>query len=365
MPVFHLPRYSRINQYINSRISRLQIEEGTIRQIAKEFDLVLRGKPVNLPFGRRGSNVSIVTSNGKKVIRRYRQKWKISTINYEHSILSKLADLDFPAPRLNRTSDSRSLITVNGDHYALFDFAGGKNYSSTYLIRSQRLMLLENAAKTLADLHRSMDRFVPEGQHHLGFHGLSGDYIRDLEWQQQKLCELSEKSQELLASDDGPILEWLISKHENVMELLIHLDRELHGCNLHRVVIHGDYGLHNILFHESGKITPLDFELARIEWRLTDFLISFLRFRKRNGGFDFGLIERFIRSYHLRNPIDPHEWSLFPKVWQYNLLQFSIQYWNSYFEGAKNPVRLELARDTILQSGWGLEQSNRLVNLIQ
>jgi len=77
------------------------------------------------------------------------------------------------------------------------------------------------------------------------------------------------------------------------------------------------------------------------------------------------LIERFIRSYHLRNPIDPHEWSLFPKVWQYNLLQFSIQYWNSYFEGAKNPVRLELARDTILQSGWGLEQSNRLVNLIQ
>lgn len=336
-----------------------------ISRLIQEFDYDLQGQPWNLPYGRRGSNVAVITSDGKKVIRRYRKKWIISTINYEHSILTKLAELDCPAPRLNKTADSKSLITINGDFYALFDYVSGMNYSSTYLIRSQRLLLLESAAKALAQHHRCMEGFVPDGQHHLGFKALSGEHIRDLEWQEKKLIELSDKSKNLLASKDGAVLHWLIDNCGMVMGLLTKLDHELHELDLPRVVIHGDFGLHNILFHESGKVIPLDFELARIEWRLTDFLISFLRFRNRKGKFDLEIMERFIKAYQLENPIDPQEWLLFPKIWQFNLLQFSIQYWNSYFENNRNPVRLDLARDAIQLSRWGKNQSTKLVHLIQ
>ncbi len=362
MAILYFPRYSRIYQNISAHLNRIKIDDTEISRLIQEFDFDLKGQPWNMPYGNRGSNVAIHTSDGKKVVRRYRKKWKKSTINYEHSILTKLAELNSPAPRLNRTSDSRGLITLNGINFALVDFIEGNNYSSLYMIRSQRLALLESAAKALAQLHRCMMGFTPEGQHHLGFKSLTGKRNRDLEWHRMKIVELTNKSQDLLDSNDGESLLWLINNSEKVLGILTKLDLDIGKRDLPRVVIHGDYGLHNLLFQESGNVTPLDFELARIEWRLTDFVISFLKFRKRKGIYDFELLERFVKAYRLENPIDRQEWSLFPMVWQYNLLQFSIQYWNSYFETNRNAARLDLARDAIDQSEWAKNNMNKLVS---
>lgn len=364
MSIFYLPRYSRIHQYISARLSRLEIDAGDISKLIQAFDLDLLGNPWNLPYGRRGNNVAVLTSEGKKVVRRYRNKWKISTINYEHSILKALIELNCPAPRLNTTPDSRNLIPLDGHNFALFDYADGMNYSSTYLLLSQRLSLIGCAAKALAHLHSCLDGFIPDGQHHLGFKGLTGERIRDQEWRQNKVVELREKSKNLLGSKDGVLLNWLIEHSEQQLELLGELERELSEADLPRVVIHGDYGLHNILFDKTGKIIPLDFELARIEWRLTDFVISFLRFRKRKGNLDNGLMERFIKAYVQENPIEPQEWALFPKVWQHNLLLFAIQYWNSYFETNMRSSRLSLARGAFQKAEWGRSQSKMLMDLI-
>ena len=365
LPVLHFPRYSRVNQYISSRLRRPEINENVVSQIVQKFDLDLEGKPWNLPFGRRGSNVAFLTSGGIKVVRRYRKKWEISTINYEHSILSKLAELDCPAPRLNKSADQKGLVTIGGDHYALFDFVNGKNYSSNYLIRSQKLSLIEKAAAGLADLHLCLDGFIPEGQHHLGFKDISGNRHRDLEWQRMKIVELMTQTKKVIASQDTEDLQWLLERSEKILGMLVELDSELIEEDLPHIVIHGDYGLHNILYHDSGYVIPVDFELARLEWRLSDFVISFLRFRNRKRKYDFEIMDRFIKAYNSQNAIPHEEWVLFPKVWRHLMLQFSIQYWNSYFETNYDPVRLALARDAYEQSEWAKNQSARLVNLIQ
>ena len=364
LPVIHFPRYSKVNQYISSRLRRPEIHENVIDQIVQQFDMQLHGKPWNLPYGRRGSNVAIVTSEGKKVIRRYRKKWENSTIRYEHSILTKLAELNFPAPRLNKSAAQNGLVSINGDNYALFDFVKGRNYSSNYLIRSQKLTLIEKAASGLAHFHLSMAGFIPEGQHHLGFKDQDGDRHRDMEWQQMKMAELVTRSKKLTTFKDSENLQWMLEKSEKILGMLAELESDLTAEELPRVVIHGDYGLHNTLYHESGYVIPLDFELARLEWRLCDFVISFLRFRNRKRKYDIEIMERFIKAYNSQNTIPQEEWLCFPKVWQHLMLQFSIQYWNSYFETNGNPIRLDLARDAYRQFEWAKNHSIQLKELL-
>jgi len=364
LPVIHFPRYSKVNQYISSRLRRPEIHDNVIDQIVQQFDMQLHGKPWNLPYGRRGSNVAIVTSEGKKVIRRYRKKWENSTIRYEHSILTKLAELNFPAPRLNKSAAQNRLVSINGDNYALFDFVKGRNYSSNYLFRSQRISLIEKAAEKLAHLHVSLTGFIPEGNHHLGFKDYQGNRHRDMDWQQMKVAELMKQSEKVPASHGGDNLPWLLENSDNILGMLAELDSDLIGEELPRVVIHGDYGLHNTLYHESGYVIPLDFELARLEWRLSDFVISFLRFRNRKRKYDIEIMERFIKAYNSQNTIPQEEWLCFPKVWQHLMLQFSIQYWNSYFETNGNPIRLNLARDAYRQSEWAKNHSIQLKDLL-
>ncbi|MEN8198403.1 MAG: phosphotransferase, partial [Pseudomonadota bacterium] len=51
------------------------------------------------------------------------------------------------------------------------------------------------------------------------------------------------------------------------------LEEALGDAQLPRLVIHGDFGIHNMLFHDNESATLLDFELARLEWRLSDLVL--------------------------------------------------------------------------------------------
>lgn len=362
-PILHFPRYSRINQYLNARLRQPEINRPVISKLIQSYDFDLLGDPWNLPYGRRGSNIAMETSAGIKVLRRYRKKWREATINYEHSILARLAENNCPAPRLNQTVEERSLVSLEGDHYALFDFVSGISYASSYLLRSQRLSLLEKSGAALAKLHRCLEGYTPEGQHHLGFISLTGDRRRDLDWHAEKIAELITRSKELLDSEEISNLGWIVNHSEQVWQDIMQLDQDLNARDLSRVVIHGDFGLHNILFHDSNKVIPLDFELARIEWRLSDFVISFLRLRNRRGEYDLEGMRRFIKAYLDIYPVASEEWKIFPKIWRHTALQFSIQYWNSYFEMNHKSVRLDLARDAVRQAGWAQTHRDALIDL--
>ena len=95
------------------------------------------------------------------------------------------------------------------------------------------------------------------------------------------------------------------------------LDEALPERQLPRVVIHGDYGLHNMLFRPDGAAMLLDFELSRLEWRLVDLVIMMSRLSVAKG-------RAFLTGYQSAYPLSEQEWQLFPQVWQNYMLRGAV-----------------------------------------
>jgi Ser/Thr protein kinase RdoA (MazF antagonist) len=353
--IIHLPRPSRLSQVLSARRRSLDIEIDTVGEILNRYGLEMTRPPRNLPVGRRNRNLTVETNAGKKLLKGYRPKWQVGTVRYAHSILSRLAQVDFPAPRLVLASDGTDLVNLAGDYYTLFDFVDGTNYSGNFLVRAHRKKLMALAGSTLARFHRKLEGFVPEGHHHMGFGAYTGNRWRDMAWHAAKVDELKEKSKELVGPEERIHAEWLIQNCDQILEKIIRLDEELSGAPLPRLVIHGDYGLHNLLFQKDGTITPVDFELARLEWRLSDLVSCLSRYRYGKHSevvYDFESMRWFMEDYQAVYPLSADEWQLFPQVWRFYKAQGAVQYWNSYFLTAGPVRKLRSARDAMTQVDW-------------
>ena len=350
--VVHLPRPSRLSEYVNSRLRPLDIEFEVVGEILSQYGLDLTAPPRNLPFSRRSRNVVVDTSAGKKVLKLYRPQWQAGTVRYGHSILARLARLDSPAPRLVARPDGETFIRQADGYYALFDMVRGANYASNFLLRAHRLKLMAVAGQTLARLHRQLEGFVPEGEHHMGFRSYTAGRGRDMAWHMKKVNELKERSRSLTGPEEKLHAGWLIQNSSYILEELARLDETLSGARLPRLVIHGDYGLHNLLFRRDGTATPLDFELARLEWRLSDLVSCLSRVRYARGAYDFESIQWFLEGYQAAYPLSAEEWRYLPQVWRFYKLQAAVQYWNSYFETGGPTRKLASAQDAMGQADW-------------
>jgi Ser/Thr protein kinase RdoA (MazF antagonist) len=139
------------------------------------------------------------------------------------------------------------------------------------------------------------------------------------------------------------------------------VEEALRDVPLLRLVIHGDYGLHNLLFDKRGTVTPIDFELARIEWRLRDIFSALARYSK--GAYDFESMQCFLRAYQAEYPLTAIEWQFMPQVWRLYKLQDAVKYWNGYFETDRSTRRLLRARAAAGQVDWALNHQDKLAEL--
>ncbi len=364
--IVHLPRPSRLSWYISARLRPPDIEIDTLREALKQYGLEPVRPPRNLPVGRRNRNVEVDTHAGKKLLKGYRPQWQVGTVRYAHSILTRLAQLDFPAPRLVAALNGETFVAMAGLHYALFDFADGVDYTAKFLLRIHRLKLMADAGCALACLHRQLKGFMPEGYHHMGFRAYTGSRWRDMAWHVDKVDDLKERSSRLTGSEERTHVDWLIQNSSYIIEELGRLDERLSVAQLPRLVIHGDYGLHNLLFSKDGVVMPLDFELARLEWRLSDLVscLSRLRYSKRGEvAYDFESMHWFMEGYQSEYPLSGDEWQLLPQVWRFYKMQGAVQYWNSYFQTRGPTRKLVSARDAMNQADWALSHPDRLLQL--
>ncbi|MBP1703721.1 MAG: family glycosyltransferase, partial [Chloroflexi bacterium] len=236
------------------------------------------------------------------------------------------------------------------------DFIDGTNYSSRYLLNSHRLRLIAVSGTSLGRFHRSMAGFLPGGRHHLGFAGFEGKRRRDLDWHLEKLDELNNKElPKEAAESDREILAMLARRSAEISERLSSLEGMLAPVDFPRLVIHGDFGLHNLLFKSDGNIALIDFELARLEWRLSDLVITLPRLRASSQAV-------FLKAYHTEFPLSSDEWHYLPEVWQLRMLQGAVQYWNNYFELGDNR-RLAGARQRLEQADWAGNNRSDFLNL--
>ena len=350
--IWRVPRPGRVVRYVQSWLDSPQFEGDFVGQILAHYGLELTRPLENLPFGRRSSSVLVHTSAGKKVFKQYRDKWQLERIVYEHSILTQLQVIDFPAIRLTLTPKGESFVQHDGRTYALFDYIEGTGYTANYIPRSQLLKLYRLLGKTLAQFHHQMDGFVADGAHHLGYISYGSERQRDLTWHLTILDELAERSRTVTDTEAQNLLRKIEEKGDVIREALCELDVALPETQLPRLLIHGDYGLHNVLFQHDGTVTLLDFELTRLEWRLIDLVIIMSRLRVENS-------HAFMAGYQSVYPLIDEEWQLLPKVWQYYMLRGAVQYCDNYFE-LGGVQRLIAAHERLKQADWALQHKAEL-----
>jgi Ser/Thr protein kinase RdoA (MazF antagonist) len=333
---FYVPTPGRLIERARARLVRAPIGRRTLDAVLDRYELAPRGRVRILSLGWRNHNVVVDTSAGMKVVKRHRQASDVRAILHEHAVLRHLASFQFPAPRLGSTPGGQTLVTVEGRHFALFDFIEGVNLASCFLSRGTRLRLSEVAGRVLARLHQALDGFSPSGGHELGFTSFSGERARDASWHLRQLDVLTAatRGSSRSSADSG----WLAENAARIADDIRGLDVTLREAPLSRVVVHGDFGLHNLMFRREGDATVLDFELARLEWRLVDLAIVLSRVGVAQG-------RAFLAGYRAVHPIPSEEWRLLPDVWRFYRLCGAIRSWHKFTTlGGDNRLRTARSR---------------------
>jgi Ser/Thr protein kinase RdoA (MazF antagonist) len=283
------------------------------------------------------------------VLKMYPGRWTRPAIVYEHSILDHLAEQGFAAVRLNRTHEGETSVEHDHRWFAVFDFEQGFSRTACFLPKSGHRRLLEVAGRTLGELHHALDGFEPDGEHHLGFGSPEGGRGRDLPWLLKRLEELPERNREFPAHAVQEGLNWLAGRAPSVAERLVRLDQTLAHAGLPRVVIHGDYGIHNLLYRSDGSAIVHDFELARLDWRLIDVLAGAARLQAPP------LRKAFIAAYRSAYEVVEAELTYLNEVWQDYRLRGAVHSWHNFSEfGGER--RVMVARRRIEQADAAREQ---------
>jgi Ser/Thr protein kinase RdoA (MazF antagonist) len=294
--------------------------------------------------------VVVETRSGRKVLKLYRPRWKPDTVECAHSILGRLEDVGLPAPRVQHTPEGATWIATDGAIAAVFDWIDGRNYSVCYLRRNDRLRLTAMAAQTLAGLHTGLAGFEPAGRHHHGFASLDGPKHRDVPWHAAQLEQLIDRSREIEDAEAAEAAGALTRQAEDVLASIEELDRTLAPADLPRLVIHGDFGLHNLLFRAAGPAVPVDFELSRVDLRVNDLISVLGKHRYTGGTYDLESMQVFMAAYSALAPLTADERRWFSRSWCRYKLEAGVQYWISYFDTDGPTRKLRSALDSIEQA---------------
>jgi Ser/Thr protein kinase RdoA (MazF antagonist) len=304
----------------------------------------LIGRPANLTLTWRNRLVVVRTTAGRKVLKEYRETSNLQTIAHEHSIIDHLERRRFPCTRLDHTAGGESVVVVDARWFASFAFEPGRHLAATYVTPGHRRTLTEGVGRTLARLHDQLEGFEPRGSHHLA-RDPDGAGDRDLRWHLEALDRLREEPG--TPADDGTErdLRLLREQADGLRADLVEAGSRVEEAGLPRLVIHGDFGTHNLLFRKDGTAVVHDFELARYDWRLLDLVIASLRLRPE-------LQAALIAGYRTGSDIADVELRLLPWLWRYHLLSGAVRSWHVYGE-LGSPARLATARARLLRAAAG------------
>jgi Ser/Thr protein kinase RdoA (MazF antagonist) len=334
---FYLPTPGRLIELARTRLSPPPVDHWTLVEVLDRYGLAALGRGRRVPLGWRNQNLVVGTNAGRKVVKRYRESSEGPAIVHEHLVLRHLASVGFPAPLLRSTPGGQTLVSLDGRYFALSDFIEGINLASCFFSRGTWLRLAEVAGKVLARLHQALDGFSPSGGHELGFTSFTGERARDASWHLHQLDVLTAATPGSSGSSAGS--GWLAKNAARIGDDIGELDVTLREAPLSRVVVHGDFGLHNLMFRRDGSASVLDFELARLEWRLVDLAIVLSRFGVTRG-------RAFLAGYRDVHPIPSEEWRFLPEVWRFYRLCGAIRTWGEFAVlGGKD--RLSKARSRV------------------
>lgn len=271
----------------------------------------------NLPNGWRNRVGLAITSRGRFILRGYPPRWTDEAVVHEHSIMEELERRSFAAPRLVRGPSGATRIEVGSGRYAVLSYEQGRSLTGYHLRRSALRSIQWRAGRLLGEYHRVLAGFTPAGRHHLGLDPATGQAARDVAWHRRTLRELHGRDSlpSIFPSekDAGP---W--------EDRLAGLDDAIAGAALPVTVIHGDFGLHNILFAQDGTAVVHDFELARLDYRAVDLVTALSRFRSDE------FVPAFVSGLEAADGLEEREWEMLPLLWEWYRIRGAIQSWEAF-----------------------------------
>jgi len=308
-----IPRGGRIAADIRTALSRPPLDRAVVASLLEPFGLTLTSRVHNASAGSRNPVLVANTNRGRVVVKRYPDRWASETIVHEHSILNRLAQLDFPAVRAIETVSGSTWVEHPEGRFVVFEHVEGTSYAGYRFTPGLRATLMDEAARLLARLQLMLADFSPEGIHHLGHDPDDGSRRRDTTW-------LLETLDRALATHDARTVDlaWLADDRDRIRSTLVDTGEELAAAALFTTVIHGDFGIHNLIFPDLHHPVVHDFELARRDWRLVDLAITVARLRPPAAS-------SFLAAYRNHAAIDESEWREFPTVWRHYHLVGAIQ----------------------------------------
>jgi Ser/Thr protein kinase RdoA (MazF antagonist) len=340
---FYLPRPDRFVSRFRARLSKPSIDSGKINYLLKDYDLELVSKPYVPPGRGRSNSIIIDTDQGRKVLKWYKNTVLDSMIEHEHSIVEELYENGYHVPKIVTTNSGNTVATSGSARFVLFDFIyGGFHYHNYWFPPSHEKRYISASGKELAVLHQGLKDFIPRGNNPNGFTGLEGDRGRNLDWYVEQ-SKINQKQFIQISGGKPHRAETkLQNQAEKILKSLVDLEKEINQANLPKQLIHGDYGPYNILFKGNKIIAVLDFELARLDWRITELVYALPRFAETRLGFDFNKVNCLIDSYRSVYCIENIELQLIPRIWKYFRLKRCIVCWSRYHETSQS-LWLDLA----------------------
>lgn len=300
-------------------------------KVIDEFDLEIMSYDVSSAGGNRAINILIQTAAGKKIVKQYKPTLGKSTIIQEHAILKYLDEINFPAPRLFATKSGESLVECDNRYFAIFDFIEHDyKYNNYFLFPRQQKRFIQIAAEILAELHDELKNFEPQGHNPDGFKSKNSiNRWRGLDWYLEKLNGCVERCSTVNSKKKDCLL---LARSQYLGEEINRLDKILNHADLPRLINHGDYGPYNLLFRNNGEVFVLDFEMARLEWRLVEVIRAWYRFCCHRLGYNLSQMKLFLNSYQAHMPMTTEEFRLLPEVWKFINLRGVIRSWDAYLE---------------------------------
>jgi Ser/Thr protein kinase RdoA (MazF antagonist) len=271
-----------------------------------------RSRTLSAP-GARGAAVQVVTPQGEVVVKRYKQALDSSALPIEHAVLKALAASDVPVPNLRQALDGGTSVSVDGSRFSVSDaIRGYRHPHELVMARADRHSLEAIAGRLLARLHTTLaDVQVPSSET-LGFLKRGGPRVREVDWFADRL-----------ASAPAPrrVRAWAIAA-------LWQLREAFDAHSLPITVIHGDYAPYNLLVRAGNVPVIVDFELARLDWRLVDLATGVGWFSRRRWGFDIGAARRLIDAYHQTSDASGEELAMIPAMAAFLALQRAAVTWS-------------------------------------
>jgi Ser/Thr protein kinase RdoA (MazF antagonist) len=352
-PGLQLPRPDRLNLKSLLRTPKISREDDQwISALVSVYGLSLRSPAKRVVTDGRSHNWILITNSGKKILKKYKPSVEAEQILQEHSILAQLAVIDFPAPRLNKNLHGETLTEIEDSRFALFDYLDGYfQYHEQMYFPSQASTFLELAALSLASLHGALPDFNPVGENPNGFISKEGSRWRGLNWYLKQLAVNRQRTRERLKGNPQHELNLIHSRGQWIENRLTALDEVLTVAPLDRVIIHGDYGPYNLLFKNGSPVVMIDFELARLDWRLTDLATSMNTFARNRLGFQEQKMRHFLQVYQSSSKVSAEQLDYLPIVWEYLSLRRLIVCWSRALEIDEKKWREE-ALDRMRTIDW-------------